>query len=341
MGKKNVSKKKKLVITVLAVLAAAVLIVFIGARVYFRLPVRSYYKISQKEFKIPGLTASMVPQGLDLTSDGTFIVGGYQGNNEPSRIYRIDGEKKSTSGFVVLGDTEGSPIKVHAGGIASHGGYCFVTGDDASLLVYDLNDVLKGENGKVIKMLGKISLKFGNDEVIPAWICFTADRMIVGEFYRVPNYLTPDSHIFKGASGEENHAVALCYKLTDSSDKNFGIETQPEEIYSLPGLVQGMAVHDGKVWISQSWGTSISTVSSYDISKSKPETTMKTGDLELPVYVLDSSTKVSSFKAPPMSEEIIFVNGRLYIMNESASNKYIFGKLTGGSWCYSTDVSRI
>ena len=57
--------------------------------------------------------------------------------------------------------------------------------------------------------------------------------------------------------------------------------------------------------------------------------------------MLDSSTLVSSFEAPPMAEEIIFVDDKILIMCESASNKYYFGNLTGGRWCYSTDVKEL
>lgn len=337
MNKKFVKIIKIAAIVVLLLL----IIVFGGARLYFRFPVRSYYSISEREFRIPGLSKKMVPQGLDHLGDGTFLIGGYQSNGAPSRIYRYDSNRRNEAGYVVLGDEKGSPVAPHAGGLAVYGDYVFVTGDDPEIYVYSLSDVAGSETGKTVSMKGRIQTKFGDDSIVPAWICITEDRMITGEFYRVPNYQTPDSHIFKGASGEENHALALCYKLTGEPGTNFGIDTKPSVIYSLPGLVQGMAVKDGKIWISQSWGASKSTIACYDISGSKQTAEVKLGSEGIPVYSLDSSTQVSSFKAPPMSEEIVFVDGRLFVMSESASNKYFFGKLTGGRWCYSTDVSRI
>ena len=51
--------------------------------------------------------------------------------------------------------------------------------------------------------------------------------------------------------------------------------------------------------------------------------------------VLDNASLIESIKIAPMSEEISITNGKCYIMCESASNKYKFGKLTGGKWCYS------
>lgn len=64
-------------------------------------------------------------------------------------------------------------------------------------------------------------------------------------------------------------------------------------------------------------------------------------DIFISIYVLDSSTLVASFKAPPMAEKIIFVDGKLLTMCESASKKYFFGNLTGGRWCYATDVTKL
>ena len=42
-----------------------------------------------------------------------------------------------------------------------------------------------------------------------------------------------------------------------------------------------------------------------------------------------------------MSEEIVFSGEKLLTMCESASRKYYFGQLTGGQWCYATDLSRL
>lgn len=343
LGLKQGGKKlRKVLIRFFIILASVLLVVFIGARVYFRFPVMGYYVISDKEFKIPGISQGLVPQGFDyLESNGTFFVGGYRSNGGASAIYKVEQRTRRATGFTYLADSEGNYLNVHVGGIALYDRYMFVTGDDANILVFNALDFINAGEGNTAKLLGKISTKFGDDELIPAWIHFTNDRMIVGEFYREPNYKTPDTHIFKGSSGDENHAIALCYAFTHDYKDNFGIESKPSEAYSLPGLVQGLAVHEGKIWISQSWGTSKSTIACYDLSKAGLSTTMKTGDLELPVYSLDRSSLVTYIYAPPMSEEIVIANGRLYVMNESASNKYFFGKLTGGNWCYSTNVNSI
>ena len=343
MSKKTGSKAKKVIVTILVVLAALIAIVLIGARIYFRAPVSSYYKASEKAFVIPGLMDNMTPQGLDYVSSvDTYLICGYQKDGSPSRIYRVDGASGKDEGYVIMGDENGNGIKPHAGGLASHGEYLFVAGDeDACINIYKLNDVLSAKSGEVVKKVGGFSTKFGGDKINVAWICFADDRMIVGEFYRVPNYLTPDSHIFKGSAGEDNHAIALSYKLSNAEGSNCGVETQPFEAYSLPGLVQGMTVRNGEMWISQSYGTAKSTICSYNVAGSNSVGTIKTDNGEIPVYAFDKNTMTATFDAAPMAEEIVFVNGKLLIMSESASMKYIFGNFTGGRWCYATDVGKL
>ena len=201
----------------------------------------------------------------------------------------------------------------------------------------------------VIKKEGEFSTSYKDDKINVAFLCFTEERMIAGEFYRDPNYMTSESHWITTPAGDENRAVAWAYSFSDDEFSTFGISNEPSEIYSLPDLVQGMTAKDGKIWISQSYGTAKSTISCYDLSDSMPVTfrflRIYSGVAKpnegVPVYALDSSTLVSSFEAPPMAEEIIFVDGKLLIMSESASMKYFFGNLTGGRWCYATDVEEL
>ena len=350
MSKKSGSKAKKVIITILVVLVALVAIVLIGARIYFRAPVSAYYKASEKAFVIPGLMDNMTPQGLDYVSSvDTYLICGYQKDGAPSRIYRVDGATGKDDGYVVMGDENGNGIKPHAGGLASHGEYLFVAGDeDACINVYSLNDVLAAKSGDVVKKLGSFSTQFMGDKINVAWICFADDRMIVGEFYRDPNYITDKSHWITTTTGEENRAIAWAYKFSNDENSAFGVSQIPCEMYSMPGLVQGMTVKDGKIWISQSYGTAKSTIRCYDVSGSEPvnhfvriHSGLDEPDVMIPIYAFDSSTQTAYFEAAPMAEEIVFVNGKLLIMSESASMKYIFGNLTGGRWCYATDVDKL
>ena len=51
---------------------------------------------------------------------------------------------------------------------------------------------------------------------------------------------------------------------------------------------------------------------------------------EVPLYYLDSENLTETVVMPPMSEELVYRDGRLQVMCESACNKYIYGKLIRG-----------
>ena len=157
-----------------------------------------------------------------------------------------------------------------------------------------------------------------------------------GEFYREENYQTAETHKLTTAAGDYNQALIFAYHFSDD-DALFGIDSEPFEVYSVTDLVQGMDTCNGQIYLSTSYGTAVSHIYVYDKPESRKE--LEIAGLSLPLYELDSSALRKDYKCPPMAEEIVCVDGRIYTMCESASNKYIFGKLTGAAKCYSTDIS--
>ena len=86
---------------------------------------------------------------------------------------------------------------------------------------------------------------------------------------------------------------------------------------------------DGKMMLSTSWGLSASYLYEYDLKRAS------VGEIEIngakvPLKYLDSACLTESIKAPPMAEEIVYLDGKVIIMTESASKKYIFGNFTSG-----------
>ena len=236
---KSRSKIKKFLKGLLIVIVALAVLVVVGARLYFRLPVSDYYKASEKAFTIPGLSQNMIPQGLDYV-DGrdVYLVGGYQKDGSPSRIYKVNSRTGKTEGYVILGDSEGNGLSPHAGGLAVHDEYLFVAGDeDSSIYIYNLEDVLTAGKGETVKMVDKFETRYPGGSVNVACLTFTEDKLIVAEFYRVPNYVTDKSHWITTPAGDENHAFAVAFPLGDSDTSVCGVERTPTEIYSLPGLV--------------------------------------------------------------------------------------------------------
>jgi hypothetical protein len=103
-----------------------------------------------------------------------------------------------------------------------------------------------------------------------------------------------------------------------------------------------MTFTDSRIVLSTSYGFATSHLYFYDATAVAAKADKFTvNGTEVPLYYLDSASLVSTVSAPPMSEEIVYKDGRIYIMTESASNKYIFGKITGGSPLYSYNISAL
>ncbi|MBO4449330.1 MAG: hypothetical protein J5777_01970 [Clostridiales bacterium] len=134
--KKSGSKLKKALLTFVICLVTLAVLVLTGARLFFRVPVKAYYKASEKAFAIPGLSESMIPQGLDyLESEGLYLVGGYQKDGTPSRVYLIEKATGTVKGYVLLGDQNGNGMAIHAGGLAANGDYLYVGGNEEAFRI--------------------------------------------------------------------------------------------------------------------------------------------------------------------------------------------------------------
>ncbi len=330
-------KIKKLISKALIVFAGIILVTLVAARCYFRLPVQKYYEASEKAFKIPDCNAGFVAQGISYDVDSSsFFVTGYKTDGSASPIYVVNKNNGSFKSVSML-TRNGDPFVCHAGGLSVTDNYVYVAGgSDGCVYVYDRKEILSASNDDTVTCLGRFETKLGDGTDIDVAFTTVHDgKLYVGEFYRDPNYPTEKSHKITTRSGDYNQALAVAYEFSDDQGALFGLSQNPTSAYSLPDLVQGMCFHNGKIFLSTSYGISFSNILAYD-EKSLEQHGEIAG---IPLYELDSSALSYSMKLPPMSEEIEFIPGedKMYVMCESASNKYIFGKLTGGQWCYATE----
>ena len=95
-----------------------------------------------------------------------------------------------------------------------------------------------------------------------------------------------------------------------------------------------MTFTEDEIVLSTSYGLAASHLLFYDKSGISAGQLTLNGK-EVPLYYLDGACLKRSVTAPPMTEEIVNLNGRIYIMCESASNKYIFGKFMSGKYLWS------
>lgn len=330
-------KALRIIVAILCCLVGLVLLLLLGIRLYFRLPVSEYYKNSEKSFVIPGLSDGMIHQGLAYDSQNdTFLITGYRTDNNASQVSVVSKASGKEVKRLNLANEDGSAFTGHVGGITVHGKYVYVA-DSEGLVAFNRDDIVSASDGDSVKSVGLFKTSAGDDYLHVAFTHVEGDTIYVGEFYREGNYPTPDSHKYKTAAGDENTALITAYKLDDEAP--LGISDKIEYAYSIPALVQGMCFDaDGKIYLSTSYAVSFSHIYSYDTSKEEGTVTIL--GQTVPRYVLDSSTQVNDIKLAPMSEEIVIVDGKLYTMCESATNKYIFGKFTSAEHCYATDISK-
>ena len=95
-------------------------------------------------------------------------------------------------------------------------------------------------------------------------------------------------------------------------------------------------IGDKQIVLSTSWGLSTSKLYFYDMLYIEGyNDTILVDDLPLTVYNLDSKCLKKTLELPPMAEEIVYKDGKIYVLNESACKKYIFGKFLSANNLYS------
>lgn len=326
--KGRLSPTKKAVVVVLSVLLA-VMVLLVGIRIGERIAFANFYFNAKAEFTTPGMSSGFVGQGLDyIPEENAFLSCGYNSKKgQPSSVYYVDSNGKSRQ--IILKNADGSTYTGHTGGIAHYGDYVYITGA-SGCDVFNLSDFIQGKSEA--KKIGEINSPEGHD---PAFVVVHGNKLYEGSFYRQGNYETPENERITTPSGDDNTALIYAYDLGGS--ENFGVSATPVEAYSTRGLAQGMTFTENELVLSCSWGLSPSHLYFYDLAD------LQTGQLtvggkQIPLKYLDSSCLVKDVTVPPMSEEIVYKDGRIYIMTESASNKYIFGKFMSGIEVYSYKV---
>lgn len=277
-----------------------------------------FFMGAESKFLVPGLDSPFVHQGFEYVSEeDVYLVSGYMKDGSASRVYiREDGGDVR---FAQLKNADGTDNTGHAGGICYNGRYAFVAGENG-VNVFLLADILDGGDATAV---GKIETGFD-----VAFCAFIDGHLLAGEFYRSGNYETDPSHWQTTPAGEENPALIAVFRGDET--EAFGIGPEPVAAISIPGLVQGICfTEEQEMVLSTSYGFASSHLSYHRIDTEKAGRIEMSG-VEVPLLYLDSATLTERVAVPPMAEELVYRDGQVYIMCESASNKYIFGKFIRG-----------
>lgn len=362
-------KVGKVFLIILAVIVALALLFIAGYNIYQKISYREFNKVSEKEFKIPGLSDGFVPQGITWVEndgkEGMYLVCGYMSDGSASRIYMTNGKsgKELKQSFVSLFTNDGKADHAHAGGISVFGDFVYIaTGHEIN--VYSLSELLGAkekstdlvdayvEKSRDSEFTGVIEpIGTFNPQTGPAFVHVEDGYLFVGEFYIAEDYETPESHHMTTDSGDYQQAIMTVYVL--SKDAELGLlEKRPVAAFSITDKAQGMCfVKDDKgetkMLISTSYSVASSHIKVYDNPmksylsllagvKDASDGTFTTDDGDkVPLFYVDSAHLEKDWVLAPMSEELLYKDGKVYIMCESACKKYMFGNLTGARNCYS------
>ncbi|MBR7101864.1 MAG: hypothetical protein IKC74_06210 [Clostridia bacterium] len=317
-------KSKTLKAAVRTVALILVFVFFILYTVYFgeKVIFAKFFLNSDTEFRTPGMADGYIAQGLDYMEErSAFLSCGYMKDKSASRVYVISEESRKELFFVEMKKEDGSDHTGHTGGISYFGNYLYITGGDGCD-VFLVSDLFDGDG--IITKVGEVGA-----ELDPAYCNVYDGKLYMGSFYYPEGgYNGTELQYVTTPAGDENHAMIMVYEL--DPETGFAKSDTPTEIYSTTGKVQGMTMlPDGNMMLSTSWGLTASYLYEYDV-KNASRGTFELNGKSVPIVYLDSESLVSRVKAPPMAEEIVYFDGKVIIMTESASQKYIFGNLTSG-----------
>ncbi len=307
--KKLVSTVKRvLLITILTVLSLLILV--LGGLNLAKYAIYSeYYAIKSDLCKNPGLSDGFVCQGVAVSeANGAVLVSGYMKDKTASRIYVTN--EKNDSYYVEL--KKGDKVYTgHAGGIATTGNTVYLA-NGGRIYTLSLADLLAAQSGDVLD-IGE-----GTGVNTNASFVFTDENYLyVGEFHDGGAYVI-EGHENQTAEGT-HYALCTQYALGDL--------TTPLKVYSIRNKVQGICfTPDGKVVMSTSYGLADTVYYVYNISEATDSG--KTFD-GAPLYYLDHL--VREIHGPAMGEDLDYSDGQVITLTESASDKYIFGKLFGAN----------
>lgn len=277
-----------------------------------------FFMDAESKFLVPGMDSPFVQQGLDYVKEQEiYLFSGYMADGSASRIYiRENGGEVR---FVELKNANGTDYTRHCGGICHSGRYVYVAGK-SGLEVFTLDDILDGGNATV---LGHIETGFDID-----YCSFNDGYLLAGEFYRPGSHETDPAHHQTTPTGEQNHGVIAVFRGDNGG--NFGVLPTPVAAVSVPGQVQGVCVTgNGELVLSTSYGLASSHLSYHRIDEENLGHITLSG-VEIPLLYVDSTSLIHQVAMPPMSEELVYQDGKVLVLFESASNKYVFGKFIRG-----------
>ena len=305
----------KLIFTLIGIVVFVPIFLWGGANYAKFWVYNDYYKIESNVCVNPGLDDGFVCQGICAAEDaGKILVCGYMDDKTNSRVYVVDIETNEYY-HVKLTRKGGELYSGHAGGMATSGDTVYIA-NASKLFVFSLTSLLNAKDGDFVDIGSGVPVNNA-----ASYVYCDEDYIYVGEFHHTKDDYDK-AHTLDDGETVVN-AIVSRYSH-DAIRSHSGDEAAvPDRIYTVREKVQGICfTPDGEIVLS----TSYSIAHSYYYVYNAQDCT-DTGKTFGGVPVFELGKCIKEIKAPAMSEDLDYYNGKVITVYESASNKYGFGKL--------------
>lgn len=285
-----------------------------------------FFKKSEIGPVIPGLQQGLVPQGIAYFASRNWIVISSYRDKAPSVLSVVDLKTNKLLKTVLLYENEATPYTGHAGGIAISAKHLWV-GSDSQVRAVRLDDVVNATDGGRVPFREKFKT-----ETKASFIAYSDGVLWAGD-YSDKEYPTDTTHHMTSRDNKAYKAWAAGYKIDKDTDligqsnpvNPASQRAIPDYIYSIADKIQGFAVHDGKVWLSQSGGRSNDSylLGYKDVRGEEPHQRLQLAGREVPLWFLDGKNQTDTWIMPPMSEGLDTVKDKIAVLFESGAKPYL------------------
>lgn len=322
--------------SIMLILIIGVCVFLVVRVVTFFAAVRNFYNVARKEFLNPGINSAFDEQGIAYDEKtNQFLFSGYMKDKTASAIYVVDPEGQRGPRKIILKTIGGKDFKGHAGGIVCYGKYVYIAGStDDCLYVFGKDSIVNSQES-VSQCVGVIPLKTSVEDGIRASFLGISDEgtLLVGEFNYglIPQLSVRNSHKQRF---KNNQTKAFLAEFKFDAEKPLGLEEKPRSVICIPDKIQGAAISNNRLVLSQSFGFSTSSILYYDYSrKNQNGTTCLLGE-KVPLYCFSDPIKI--VKATPLTEGIAIVRDKVFIASElDIFLPKMLYRMFAPEWCYS------